>query len=97
MRDMWGNMASHVARCSCLRIVSIFSETLIPRPLASWKRTNLAFFRHDSTSEGKDDETCGWVAVAEASQFRGEYCVSVMVMSDWRFAFCVLMCDILIR
>ena len=66
MREMWGNMASHVARCSCILKVSISQ-----RHFKSWRRTNLAFLRHASTSEGKDDETCGWVAVAEASQFNG--------------------------
>ena len=40
--------------------------------------TNLAFLRQVSTSEGKDEETCGCVAVAEASQFRGGCRVSVM-------------------
>ena len=33
--------------------------------------TNLAFLRHVSTSGGNDEETCGCVAVAEASQLRG--------------------------
>ena len=46
---------------------SVFSQRLFK----SWRRTNLAFLRHASTSEGKDDETCGWVADAEASQFNG--------------------------
>ena len=31
------------------------------------------------TSEGRADETCGWVVVAEASQFNGGCCTSVMV------------------
>lgn len=37
----------------------------------SWysRLTNLAFFKHVSTSEGKVEETCGCVVVAEASQF----------------------------
>ena len=44
-----------------------FSQGLFQSP----KHTNLAFLRHASTSDGKDDETCGCVAVAEASQFKG--------------------------
>lgn len=43
------------------------------------EHTNLAFFRQVSTSDGMDDETCGWVAVAEASQLRGGCCTSAML------------------
>ena len=35
------------------------------------QRTNRAFFKHVSTSGGNVEDTCGCVAVAEASQFKG--------------------------
>lgn len=54
-----------------LQDVAIYVVSVFQRLFGSRKHTNLAFLRHASTSEGKDDETCGCVAVAEASQFRG--------------------------
>lgn len=41
--------------------------------------TNLAFFKQVSTSGGRDEDICGCVAVAEASQFNGGCCTSVMI------------------
>ena len=38
------------------------------------RHTNLAFFKHVSTSDGRVSETCGWVASADASQLRGGCC-----------------------
>ena len=73
MREMWGNMASQVARCSCI------SVSLASRPGRAGRSTNLAFFRHASTSDGNEEETCGCVAVAEASQFSGGCWISVML------------------
>lgn len=46
--------------------------------------TNLAFFRQASTSEGKDEETCGCVAVAEASQFSWGCCMAAMMICQPR-------------
>ncbi len=54
-----------------LQDVAIFEVSISQRLFELQIHTNLAFFRHASTSEGKDDETCGCVVVAEASQFRG--------------------------
>ena len=49
--------------------------------------TNLAFFKHVSTSGGREEETCGCVAVAEASQFSWDRWISVMA------SVCKYLCD----
>ena len=54
-----------------LRGVAVADSQNISKAVEATARTNLAFLRQASTSEGKDEETCGFVAVAEASQFRG--------------------------
>lgn len=54
-----------------LRGVAVSDCQKIPKAVEANAHTNLAFLRHASTSEGKDEETCGCVVVAEASQFRG--------------------------
>ena len=54
-----------------LRGVAVANSQSISKASEAKAPTNLAFLRHASTSEGKDEETCGCVAVAEASQFRG--------------------------
>lgn len=50
------------------------------------EHTNLAFFKQVSTSDGNDDDTCGWVAVAEASQLRGGCCTSAILRSVYVFS-----------
>lgn len=52
MSEIWGYKASHVARCSCSQSVTASEE-----PLEDEIPTNLAFFRHASTSAGNDAQT----------------------------------------
>ncbi len=63
-----------------LRGVAVAHSQNASRAVEAKARTNLAFLRHASTSEGKDEEICGWVAVAEASQLRGGCRTPVMAI-----------------
>ena len=53
-----------------VELKTIISETFTSM-LDCFNHTNLAFFKQVSTSEGNDEDICGCVASAEASQFNG--------------------------